>query len=205
MKETTINWLLFLISFVIVFGYLYIHLTSKIEPDIIEVTREIYVEVPVLDVVATTIQQTQEQLDFEQREIFCLAKNMYFEARGEPLMGRLAVAFVTINRVNSSRYPRTVCGVVHQGAHDTAGRPLLHRCQFSWYCDGLPDVIEDREIYSKILGEARHIYTKYYIENELLDLVEGATHYHADYVNPYWTTSYSMTSTIGAHIFYRPD
>lgn len=203
MKEKIINWLLFSIAIIVVFGNLYFHLISKPEPVIIESVAEIYIEVPAETDSAPRL--SQEQRDFKEQEIFCLAKNMYFEARGEPLMGRLAVAFVTINRVRSSRYPSTVCDVIHQGVHDARGIPIRNRCQFSWYCDGVPDVITDRRTYSKILNEARYVYINYYMKGELMDLVEGATHYHANYVQPYWTSSYAQTSTIGAHIFYKPE
>jgi spore germination cell wall hydrolase CwlJ-like protein len=206
-QEKIINWLLFLISATIIFGYLYFRLYSNVERAEVEHT----IEIVILEANLNNIEEVEietkspERLAFEEREVFCLAKNMYFEARGEPLMGRLAVAFVTMNRVKSSRYPSTVCGVIHQGRHDARGIPIRNKCHFSWYCDGIPDVIQDRTIYNKILTEARYVYTKYYLKDELLDLVEGATHYHADYVQPYWTTSYAQTSTIGAHIFYRPE
>mgnify|MGYP003314693505 CR=1 FL=1 len=63
-------------------------------------------------------------------EMYCLAKNIYFESRDQPYIGRLAVAQVTMNRVKSEEFPDTICDVVTQGGE------RKHRCQFSWYCDG---------------------------------------------------------------------
>ena len=70
-------------------------------------------------------------------EVKCLATNIYFEARGESIKGQIAVAMVTINRVNDGRFADTICGVVHQGKTNSKGKTI--RCQFSWYCDGRSD------------------------------------------------------------------
>ena len=72
-----------------------------------------------------------------KEELDCLARNIYFESRNQPLAGRLAVGQVTMNRVDSPRFPNTVCDVVMQGGE------RLHRCQFSWYCDGEVDFPSD--------------------------------------------------------------
>ena len=72
-------------------------------------------------------------------ELECMTKNIYFEAAVESTAGKLAVAQVTMNRVNSERYPNTVCKVITQGKHYKNGFPVRDRCQFSWYCDGKHD------------------------------------------------------------------
>ena len=74
-----------------------------------------------------------------ENDYHCLASNIYWEARNQPIIGKLAVANVTLNRVASKRYPNTICGVVTQTRYYPSGRIDLHSCQFSWYCDGLKD------------------------------------------------------------------
>jgi hypothetical protein len=70
------------------------------------------------------------------REFECLAKNVYFEAGNQPVVGQLAVALVTLNRVNDHRFPRTICGVISQGSMDDPNKKVGRSCQFSWYCNG---------------------------------------------------------------------
>lgn len=125
--------------------------------------------------------------------LMCLALNVYHEARSEPLQGQAAVAHVVLNRVASGRWPDDVCSVVHQGYEK--GK---FKCQFTWYCDGKPD--EPTEI----LAWAKSVL----VANQVLigvvpDVTYGATHYHARYVNPYWSASLSKTVTYGSHLFYR--
>jgi spore germination cell wall hydrolase CwlJ-like protein len=137
-----------------------------------------------------------------QQDLHCLASNMYFEARGESLMGRLAVGFVTINRVRSSRFPDRICDVIQQAHLDKNGKPIRSRCQFSWYCDGTTPVVTDSKTYDQILKEAQYLYKLYYEVPVLLDITEGSTHFHAEYVSPHWNRVYTRTTTVGAHIFY---
>lgn len=138
--------------------------------------------------------------EIDPKELLCLSLNVYFEAAVESLAGKMAVAQVTLNRVKSSRYPNTICGVVYQGKVDRKGRPILHRCAFSWHCDGKPDIPYKGEKWelSKMVAE-------YIIRNDnvLLDITDGSTHYHAIYVSPYWKDHYQMKVRIGRHIFYK--
>ncbi len=140
-------------------------------------------------------------------EVSCLADNIYFEALGQPTAGQVAVALVVKNRVNDARFPDTVCEVVYQGptskwwkeTHDK-DVPIRNRCQFSWYCDGKSDKIRDRLSYTKL----------YIIAQKVLDgrydgMMEGATHYHATYVSPFWIKQKTYVAQIGDHIFYRWD
>lgn len=137
-----------------------------------------------------------------QRSIECLAVNMYFESRGESAMGRQAVGFVTINRTKSTRFPNTICEVVYQSYRDKQGNPIRNKCQFSWYCDGKKSVIRDTQTYNKILREAQYLYELYYEIPVIMDITEGSTHFHADYVSPTWNQVYTQTTKIGTHIFY---
>ena len=149
-------------------------------------------------------------------EIQCLAENIYHEAKNQGTAGWSGVASVTLNRVEDSRFPNTICEVVKQGptreSWKTRGKnvpeserkyyPIKHRCQFSWYCDGKADTISkhDTEIFDKIYNLSRIILNPNII---LLDITDGATHYHADYVFPEWRKTKTKTVEIGDHIFYR--
>ena len=122
----------------------------------------------------------------------CLAQAIYFEARGEPLEGRMAVAQVVLNRARDRRYPNEVCGVVFQNAD------RRHRCQFSFACDGRSDRPRDRHAWASAVRLARILGSGGY-----RDITEGATHYHALYVRPAWSKALAPTRTIGRHRFYR--
>ena len=142
---------------------------------------------------------------FEQ--ITCLADNIYWEARNQPVRGMFAVAFVVDNRVSDKRYPDTYCEVIQQGPTRPSWKdktilfPVKNRCQFSWYCDGKGDDIPlyDKQVYRIAVEIARIIFFGQYNE----DITEGATHYHANYVFPAWRKTKTKTLIVGDHIFYR--
>ena len=124
----------------------------------------------------------------------CLANAVYFEARSEPVRGQIAVAQVVVNRAFSGYYPNDVCGVVYQNAH----RHLA--CQFTFACDGIPDVVNDEESWERAKRIARET-----LDGKLwLTDVAKATHYHASYVRPWWARAMKQLSHIGLHHFYRP-
>ncbi|MDQ8730803.1 cell wall hydrolase [Bradyrhizobium sp. LHD-71] len=124
----------------------------------------------------------------------CLAEAVYFEARGEPVRGQMAVAQVVVNRALSGYYPTTVCGVVYQNAR----RYLA--CQFTFACDGVRDVVTEPEQWHR----ARKI-AKEMLDGRLwLPEVNRSTHYHATYVRPYWVREMKKMYKTGVHVFYRP-
>ena len=125
---------------------------------------------------------------------YCMALNIYYEARGSNLADKAAVADVVLNRVEDTRYPNTICDVVHDGYK--VGR---RDCQFSWYCDGKIDVPQDQDLWF----EAQMIAWGMLEFDKYRGITEGATHYHATYVSPRWAKSLQMVGRIGAHIFYR--
>jgi len=127
-------------------------------------------------------------------EIECLALNIYFEARGEPEVGQLAVGHVVMNRVSSKRFPGTVCDVVQQG-----GALRRYRCQFSWWCDGRSDTPGNKRLWEKSAELALNVYW-----GRSADPTAGALWYHADYVKPYWREKFARGPKIGRHIFYSP-
>jgi N-acetylmuramoyl-L-alanine amidase len=137
-------------------------------------------------------------------EEYCLALNIYHEARGSNFADQVAVADVVLNRVDDSRYPNTVCNVVYDGRHKPSWKtglpvPIRHQCQFSWYCDGKPDDPLDTDAWRKAQQSA------YMIMNygDFRGITEGSTHYHATYVKPSWARGFQLIGRIGDHIYYR--
>ena len=141
-------------------------------------------------------------------DVECLAMNIYHEARNQPFAGQLAVASVVINRVRDERFPDTVCEVVRQGPTRPSWKgtgeliPVRNRCQFSWYCDGKSDKPLELKQFKRIYLLAIDILRG---DTLNLDITDGATHYHADYVTPSWASSKTKTIEIEDHIFYRWD
>ncbi len=125
-------------------------------------------------------------------ELDCLALNIYHEARGEPAEGQLAVAHVVLNRATDQRFPDHVCDVVKDG-----GEEILHRCQFSWWCDGRSDRPADTGAWQTSRQMALAALT-----GSTPDPTYGALWYHADYVQPYWAAQKTLVTSIGRHIFY---
>ena len=118
--------------------------------------------------------------------VLCLAMNVYWEARSEDTKGQLAVAEVTLNRVESEKYPDNICDVVWQ------------RKQFSWTHDGKSDNPKHVKAWEKAQRIALFAMAT---SNKIVG--DDVTHYHADYTQPYWTTSYERVAKVGTHIFYK--
>ena len=124
----------------------------------------------------------------------CLAEALYFEARGETVKGQFAVAEVIMNRVNSSRFPATLCGVINQGT----GRK--YQCQFTYTCDGYKEIIAEPKAFERVAKVARAV-----LDGVTVGLTGGATYYHTTAVRPKWSRTYKQTARIGVHVFYRPN
>lgn len=135
-----------------------------------------------------------------QKERECLAQNIYHEAMGESELGQRAVAYATINRTKDDRYATTICEVIHQAVLDKKGNPVRNKCQYSWYCDGKSDEIEDQEAYDRALAVATIVINTY---GNSFDPTMGATMYHTEDVKPNWRKSFSKTTEIENHIFYK--
>lgn len=128
-----------------------------------------------------------------EKELWCLATAIYFEARGESYRGQVAVAQVVQNRVKDHRYPDTICGVVFQNQN------RRNSCQFSFACDGIPEVINDQ----KSWAQAQDIAERFMAGELYLTEVGDATHYHATYVRPAWAPRMQKVTQIGLHVFYK--
>mgnify|MGYP000131501331 CR=1 FL=1 len=149
---------------------------------------------------AITISLEVEKQLKNAKELNCLATNIYHEARNEGLTGQRAVAWATLNRVESPKYPETICDVVYQAHLDETGLPKRNKCSFSWFCDGKSDNIEDQAAWNVAETIAEEVFSAYGVET---DPTNGAIMYHAEYVEPYWASSYEKTARIDTHIFYN--
>jgi len=132
-------------------------------------------------------------------ETLCLANNIYFEGRGESHSGQLAIGLVTLNRVKDALFPNTVCEVVHQQGMNRNDKLVA---QFSWTLDGHSDnPIKTSAVWKRILLLAQALTAEGTLDN-FVDITNGATHYHANYINPQWT-NLTFIMDIDSHRFYR--
>ena len=141
----------------------------------------------------TPVQATEEQ------EMGCLMEAIYFEARSENFSGKIAVGQVILNRVREKRYPNTICDVVHDGKY-WKGNPVKYRCAFTYWCDGKPERYGDL----RALDEVQKVVIMLLAGVRILDF-SYVTHYHASYVEPYWSSSedFIYIAQIGKHLFYE--
>ena len=135
----------------------------------------------------------------------CMAEAIYFEAGNQPLIGKIAVAAVILNRVHSMDYPDSICEVVHEGPIRESWKkngvyfPIKNKCQFSYYCDGRSDIPKFGPTWEDCLMIA-----EWALQDEwFIDQVEGATHYHASYVHPNWADYMQRVVQIQDHVFYK--
>jgi spore germination cell wall hydrolase CwlJ-like protein len=149
-----------------------------------------------------------DKVKYTAADVLCLAKNIYFEAGVESTAGKLAVANVTLNRTLGDNYPNTICEVVHEGIHRYNARieeyvPVRDRCQFSWYCDGLLDDPREGRTWESAQELAKRVLVNHY-DKALIDITDGATHYHANWMETYpkWSKRKKVMASIDRHIFY---
>ena len=159
-----------------------------------------------------------------ETELKCMAENIYFEGRAEPMMGKVAIGKVVMNRIDSDRHPNDICGVVHEGPHreswKTRGKdvpeqdrkffPIRNKCDFSWYCDGKKDIVwvsymDGTPIDSNATAWRDSINVALFVmTGELRDVTNGADHYYNYNIsNPYWVGAMDETAVIGNHRFMK--
>jgi len=129
-----------------------------------------------------------------ERQLACLAKNIYYEAGGEPFEGKAAVAIVTMNRAASGKFPSDICEVIYQ-------KSVVYEkviCQYSWFCDR---VVKFRPVNQAVYNESMEVAKKVLLEGFRLPSVKTALFYHADFVEPNWGKK--PIAKIGHHIFYN--
>ena len=129
-----------------------------------------------------------------EKQLDCMAMNIYREAGHEPFEGKVAVAQVVMNRVNSGKFAPDVCGVIYQKS------VVMERvvCQFSWFCDS---ATKSRPVNQAAYNESYEVAKKVILEGFKLDILKDALYYHADYVNPRW--GFDKIGKIGNHVFYK--
>lgn len=144
-----------------------------------------------------------EKALFYEQEKNCMALGLYHEARGEPIIGQYAVGATVLNRVRSSAYPNSVCGVIFQNQH------LRNRCQFSFACDGISDIPKNESSFLKMHRLARVLLTNgisreaKFIGHTFQASVNDMTHYHRYDVYPRWSKKLEKLSKLGAHVFFK--
>ena len=160
--------------------------------------------------------------DIIDSDTFCMAINMYHEARNQGELGMRAVGHVVLNRQLSTKFPRridgkivvttangtaadkraksTICDIVYDAKLDYHDNPIKHQCNFSWYCDGLSDSIGDRESWRMALRIADQLIST---RDKHYDFTDGALYYHTTEVEPYWLSAFEQTIIVRDHIFYK--
>lgn len=186
-------------------------------PKLVEKTVTVVKEVPTTKTRIVYLPQMPKNINVDKQEQYCMALNMYRESGNQSVAGMIAVGRVVMNRVSDRRFPGSPCDVIYEGPHTeswkTKGKnvpdnqreyyPVRNKCQFSWYCDGKQDeVINKESVKWKIANDIAYQILAF---DRWRGIIEGATHYHADYVSPSWRKSMRLVATIDDHKFYRWD
>jgi len=132
-------------------------------------------------------------------ETMCMACNIYHESQGEPDLGKLGVGLVTVNRVESDKFPGTVCEVVWEKHKHFKTQRMTP--QFSWTLDGKSDRVYHEDSWNRSLQIAQRLVSG----NGYADITSGALWYHANYVDPPWAKQLYLTIRIGPHLYYAAD
>ena len=188
---------------------------TVVVPDLVDTNKYVAPELSEEKLESNIEPEVELEVNFDIEEARCLAENVYHEARNQGTAGWLAVAAVTMNRVIDNRFPNTICEVVFQAETKESWKtkskkdildserifyPIRHRCQFSWYCDGKSDDLNNINVFMEIMSFTRLLLTSQAV---MFDITDGATFYHADSITPSWAKSKIKTIEIGDHIFYR--
>ena len=170
--------------------------------------------------------EVETGVSVNETELKCMAENIYFEGRAEPMIGKIAIGHVVMNRIEDNRFPDTICGVVHQGPvreswktkkdptladEDRIYYPRKHRCQFSWWCDGQKDIVwatymNGEVIESNMTAWRDSIHVALFVMNKnySMDPTDGAVFYYNPHIaNPNWGMIYNETAMIGNHRFMK--
>ena len=188
---------------------------TVVVPDLVDTNKYVAPELSEEKLESNIEPEVELEVNFDIEEARCLAENIYHEARNQGTAGWLAVAAVTMNRVIDNRFPNTICEVIFQAETKESWKtkskkdildserifyPIRHRCQFSWYCDGKSDDLNNINVFMEIMSFTRLLLTSQAV---MFDITDGATFYHADSITPSWAKSKIKTIEIGDHIFYR--
>ncbi len=170
--------------------------------------------------------EVETGVSVDEAELKCMAENIYFEGRAEPMVGKIAIGHVVMNRIEDERFPDTICGVVKQGPvreswktkkdptlkdNERKFYPIKNRCQFSWWCDGQKDIVwatymNGEVIESNMTAWRDSIHVALFIMNGdyTNDPTAGAVFYYNPHIaNPSWGAVYNETAMIGNHRFMK--
>ena len=170
--------------------------------------------------------EVETGVSVDEAELKCMAENIYFEGRAEPMVGKIAIGHVVMNRIEDLRFPDTICGVVKQGPvreswktkkdpslkdNERKFYPIKNRCQFSWWCDGQKDIVwatymNGEVIESNMTAWRDSIHVALFIMNGdyTNDPTAGAVFYYNPHIaNPSWGAVYNETAMIGNHRFMK--
>jgi spore germination cell wall hydrolase CwlJ-like protein len=154
----------------------------------------------VVEIAATPLRLTLTPTNNPAEE--CLAEALYWEGRNQTDVGMIAIGYTILNRVKSPNFPDTICEVVHQGPLDGSAISR-NKCQFSYFCDGNADAFPVDTTMAEVVAAERAEDIAPLIMAEVVDNnVNSATYYHANYVNPYWSSVYTKVAQVDSHIFY---
>ena len=142
---------------------------------------------------STAVATTTPGATVSEKQMWCMATAIYFEARGESYRGQVAVGQVVMNRVKHPLYPDTICTVVFQN------QSKRNACQFSFACDDIPERVSDKRAWAQAMKIAQDVVAG----TDYLPEVGKATHYHATYVYPHWAPRMKKVTKIGLHVFYQ--
>jgi spore germination cell wall hydrolase CwlJ-like protein len=144
-------------------------------------------------------------LDHDQLD--CMARNIFFEARGESAQGKAMVGIVVLERMSSPHFPHTVCEVVQQTERDANGNIIRNKCQFSWYCDGKDHYIDLNNPCVQEEWKQSYLVAEMVMLHQVKEKIDmaGVTHYHNGTVSPDWAhnKNFKLVARIGHHLFYR--
>ena len=168
---------------------------------IITITTKVYSDIPAPPPRPDFVGKVEE-MDFKitKSALECLQLALYYEARNDSTTGQQAVGEVILNRVSSKKYPNNICDVVRQSQINKNGKIKLHRCQFSFYCDGKAEIMANKKAAKTALENAKHILQKRNYQPR--DKIRGALHYYAKSIKerPRWAKDMNCFP-IGKHIF----
>jgi spore germination cell wall hydrolase CwlJ-like protein len=169
--------------------------------------------------------EVETGVSVNEDELKCMAENIYFEGRAEPMVGKVAIGKVVMNRIEDTRFPNSICGVVKQGPvreswktkkdpdldkKDRKYYPIKNRCQFSWWCDGQKDIIWATYMNGEVIESNMTAWRDsinvalWLMSGELKDPTFGAVfYYNPNIANPSWGAIYNETAIIGNHRFMK--
>jgi spore germination cell wall hydrolase CwlJ-like protein len=164
-----------------------------------------------VDVTPTAEEDDSRPLSVDTRQelapapVACLAQAIYFEGGNQTVDGMEAIGHVIMNRVESTGFPDTICGVVRQGPRD--GGPITrYRCQFTYFCDGKGDTFPLNDTPAELeAADAAWSTAELILTGATPDMTHGSDHYHANYVSPPWSQVYDLVATVDAHLFYTSN